>query len=699
MLMALAVSLLAILSVAMLKDPLRGYLWNSTFTGFAELLPLTSWTAVRVWIFWAVASAILALTLRRIDPHLELFDAFIGGAAGTWIFAYLAGNLLGPIGLFRPLTIWLMAICAAVWLWRHHSNIALSSPSAGQKLALLACVLMTIGALPLQLGSPIPPVMDVLNIPAAAQRVVTFNRYLPFDNDPYGYWTPLARVPALDLFYAMLTIGSFTKLASVAEMAALVPMSCLMIFATYRLGRAVIGDVGGGIASILLFASTILTRTQSMRGTAVALALVAVGLGFFTDPDRRPIKTAVGTLALATAVASHAIIGGLAMATAGFVTLFDLFADDLAGALVEACCLFGGLMIAFPEFSIALNLELPYPILPASELIGLAVISYTASRLGRRPSYETLFVKCVTASLFLALLWLLLWSPHSMFMLDELHNSFPELLALSVLGLVAALLLWSRQTTAIWVIGIALLTGCLAEFVSALQWLPFIGEAGSFGWTDVGHKIGEYWYPYFLVFPAAVVFDWVYRRWSKWLSVVALLAFVMLLLGAPPDKDLAYVEHGLGYEWASEWLLAKQGWWGSTLDTRWAQSPAELALNDVLRTEISEGRITTATHIVHVTPHTIMFQDVLLFSVYTGIDDDLYVIKPVVPLDQGGTNGSRLYPISMLPAALAKRPPYLVVHGEAPPWLTLPPAGYDEIFNRGGVRLFRRHDLSAGSPA
>ena len=425
MLMALAVSLLAILSVAMLKDPLRGYLWNSTFTGFAELLPLTSWTAVRVWIFWAVASAILALTLRRIDPRLELFDAFIGGAAGTWIFAYLAGNLLGPIGLFRPLTIWLMAICAAVWLWRHHSNIALSSPSAGQKLALLACVLMTIGALPLQLGSPIPPVMDVLNIPAAAQRVVTFNRYLPFDNDPYGYWTPLARVPALDLFYAMLTIGSFTKLASVAEMAALVPMSCLMIFATYRLGRAVIGDVGGGIASILLFASTILTRTQSMRGTAVALALVAVGLGFFTDPDRRPIKTAVGTLALATAVASHAIIGGLAMATAGFVTLFDLFADDLAGALVEACCLFGGLMIAFPEFSIALNLELPYPILPASELIGLAVISYTASRLGRRPSYETLFVKCVTASLFLALLWLLLWSPHSMFMLDELHNSFP----------------------------------------------------------------------------------------------------------------------------------------------------------------------------------------------------------------------------------------------------------------------------------
>lgn len=48
----------------------------------------------------------------------------------------------------------------------------------------------------------------------------------------------------------------------------------------------------------------------------------------------------------------------------------------------------------------------------------------------------------------------------------------------------------------------------------------------------------------------------------------------------------------------------------------------------------------------------------------------------------------------MLQAALAKSPPYIVVHNEKPAWLTLPPAGYDEIFHDDGIRLFRRHDIA-----
>jgi hypothetical protein len=696
---AVAVSLLAILSVAMIPQPFHDYVWNYTFKGFTELLPLTAGAAIRVWSFWTIVSAIIALTLQRIDPELELFDALIGGAAGTWIFAYFAGNLLGPIGLFRSWTIWLMTIGAIVCLWRYHSNIRFGSPSVGQKLALLACGLMLVGVLPLQLGSPIPPVMDVLNIPASAQRIVTFGKFLPFDNDPYGYWTPLARVPAVELFYAMLAMGSFTKLAVIAEMAALVPMSFLAILATYRLGHSAMDDVGGGIASILLFANTLLIHIHSMRGTAVAFVLVAVGLAFFNDPRRRPLKTALGALALGTAVASHAIIGGLGIATAGIALVVVLLAGDFIGVLLEAVCLFGALMVAFPEFAIALNLRVPDLLLPISQLIGLATICYAASRLQPRPTKSTMIGRSAIVGLILVLVLLLAWNSPSMVMFHGLRDAFPMLLVLCTAGLVLAVWIERTQRSAIWLIAIALLIGCFADYATSAVWWPFTGTQGEFGRTDISFKLSEYWLPYFLVFPAALVFDWAYHRWSKSLSIVVLLAFVMLPLGPLPSQGIVYTEHPLADEWAWEWLLAKQGWWGATLDNRWAQSPDELALNDVLRAEIRAGRITTDTHIVHVTPNTIMFQDVLLFSLYTGIDDDLYIVQQAPPQDDGTTMGSRLYPLSMLSAALAKRPRYVVVHGPAPPLLSLPLAGYDEIFNRRGLRLFRRHDLSPGQPA
>ena len=94
-----------------------------------------------------------------------------------------------------------------------------------------------------------------------------------------------------------------------------------------------------------------------------------------------------------------------------------------------------------------------------------------------------------------------------------------------------------------------------------------------------------------------------------------------------------------------------------------------------------------------------MWQDVLLFSMYTGVEDDLYIMNPDPQLAEGPTAGSRLYPVSMLPDAIAKRPPYIVVHNDAPAGLTLPPPGYDEIFNEDRVRLFRRDDLSPGTTA
>jgi hypothetical protein len=696
-LFAIGTFLLCAISVWSLRAPYSDYVWNRSFEGFSSIVPTTSWAALKVWTFWGLATAISGLIFLRIDPELGLCDAISGGAICPWIFAYIAGNLLGPVGLFRSYTIWLVMIAAIVWLWRHPPAVTFRAPTTGQMLALLACALVTIGTLPLQLGSPLPPYMDVLNTPASAQRILTFGRYLPFDNDPYGYWSPFIQTPGVELFYAMLGFGSFTKLASVAEMSALTPMCWLIIFGAYRLGRSLINDVAGGFAALLLFATTEFQRAHSMRGTAVAFALVAVGLAFLLDQNRRPIKIGLGALALGTAVASHAIVGALALATGGTALLIGLPDVSAKDFLAEVGCLFGAALVAVPELAVAMSIHLPYPILPISQLVGVFVIWLAASALKPTLIDSNRVSVWIAKGLVLAMLVLLVWRPSSMARLHDLGDAFPMLFAVCIMGLVV--LPASRSK---WPVGLFAIAGTLAIGAVAEYAIPFAtdllhGSGAGFGFDDVVFKVAEYWYPYFLIFPAAAAFTLVYHHVSKVLSIALLLTLLIFPLSQHPELDITYTEHSLAQEWANDWLIAKQGWWGSTKDTRWAQSPAELELSNVLREEIRNGRITTATHIVHVSPNSIMWQDILLFSMYTGVEDDLYLMQPDPKLGEGPTAGSRLYPVSMLPEAIAKRPPYIVVHNDPPAGLTLPPPGYDEIFNKDNVRLFRRDDLSPGT--
>ena len=166
----------------------------------------------------------------------------------------------------------------------------------------------------------------------------------------------------------------------------------------------------------------------------------------------------------------------------------------------------------------------------------------------------------------------------------------------------------------------------------------------------------------------------------------------------PSPYLLSYNEHPVAVEWATNLCVAKRGWWLASPDHRWVQSPAELSLSEALRAEVRAGRITPATHIVHVTPQAQIWQDVLLHSVFTGIDDDIYVMNLKGDLIKGGSAGSRMRPITELPAALARNPPYIVVFKEPPPSLSLPPQGYEEIFRDDEtIRLYRREGLATAS--
>src|SRR5207253_1173295 len=115
------------------------------------------------------------------------FDAALAGAVGLWVFAYVGGNLLGPIGLFRASMVWSILAAMGVAVWTvGRPRVHLRAPGLGLRLAILAVAIAALGIIPLQLGSPVPPHLDVLATPASAQRIVTFGHYWPFDNDPYG---------------------------------------------------------------------------------------------------------------------------------------------------------------------------------------------------------------------------------------------------------------------------------------------------------------------------------------------------------------------------------------------------------------------------------------------------------------------------------------------------------------------------------
>ena len=661
------------------------------------MLPATAWAAAKVWTFWAIATAVVGLVLLRIDAKLGLCDAIIGGVACTWIFAYIGGNLLGPIGLFRSWTIWLILLATAFWIAQNPPAIEIARPSTGQTLAWLACLLMAISELPLELGSPVSPYMDALNLPAAVQRILTFRSYLPLDNDPYGYWGPMSQTPGAALLFAFLGFGAHVTLGVLAVTAAMVPMAALIIFATYRLGRTVMDDVGGGLAALLIFATTLLVRAQHLRGTPIAFAMVAIGLSFFLDRERLPIRTAIGALALGTAFATQAIDGAFAFATAGTVVLIRFLDDNPFNVLLELMCLAGAALVALPEVGVALELQLHYPIFPAVQLIGAGMIWFAATRITPLNSEASTLADWTTRALILLILILFALRPPGVF--HGLQDTFPTLLILFLAGLLVTLVTKRIPVSeGVYVGAAALLLARLAEYLfTSNLWSPS-GGASQFGVDDVIWKLNEYWCPYFLIFPAAALFAWLYRNVSGTLTVAVLVALLMFPWTQHPELDFAYNEHSIVEGWAHDLNCAKIGWWTNSPDHRWLQNPSEMDLSTVLRKEIDAGRITSATHIVHVTPKAIIWQDVLLHSVYTGVDDDLYVVHPVGDLTQGASANSRMKPIENLPQALAANPSYIVSYNEAQNWLSLPPGKYDEIFSENGIHLFRRSDLGRTKP-
>lgn len=692
--------IVTLLAIHRLRDFPYHLSWSAAFEGIWAVLPITAWTAIKVWIFWAWSAAVLAGIALKLDPELVLSDALLAGAGGLWVFAYLLGNLLGPIGLYNTPTVWGLLVLGSVYLWRNPPTIRLGAWTSGQKLAALATALLAISYLPLQLGSPVPPFMDVLSYPSSVQRILTFHVYLPFDNDPYGCWGPYAQTPALELFYAMLALGGHARFATLAETGVMVPMSALLFFATYRLGKTLFNDTAGGIAALFIFATCILRRAQGMRGTAVDFALLGLGLAFFLDPGRRRILMALGAAMLGTAVAAHAIDGGFAMIVASAGLLFWILEGDFRRVESGVLSLAGATLLAIPEFAIGLARTHRYPILPLCMVAGVVLIVVGVSRLRddpmtrNHPRLRGLNVALI-AAFVLAVIYRHAVEPYSLY--AQIAGNLPMLTLFCFIGLVgAAGTIYSEGASAMpyaAMVVVALSLGIVGEYLDAI--LRPISQSAATGMmvSDLRIKLWDYWVPYFLTLPAGFLFSVAYDRWSKPATFFALLTILIYPWNQIKDPvDYDSVEHSITEQWAFNLQTAADGYWSGHSDRRWTFGNEEMPLIDRLEQEIRDGYITTATHVLHIC-NDISSWSLVQFPVLTGINDDPleYQHDPNNLWEGGG----RVRGLPDLPAALAARPPYILEQVPPRPPLGDPPAGYDVILTNGYIRLYRRHDVAA----
>ena len=701
-------------SVAVLETEQLAYI-TAPWSSMLPVLPTTMWAALKVWIFFTVTAAVATAMVRIWDPTLDRVDTTLAGLVLPWITAYLAANSLGPIGLFRAPVIWLALLVAVWWVRRAgQTTPAATTPwPPGLKLAVAAFALQAPAALVLQLGSPVPPFMDIFATPAAAQRIVTFGRYLPFDNDPYGYWDAASQLPGLEIFYAFLALGSATPLAVLAETAFILPMTALLFLGTYRVGRSVAGDLAGGWAALGLFGTVLLHVLPYMHGRSTAFVPAAMGMAFCLDHERRTSLLVVGALALATAVASHAIIGAFAMATVAGEVLCWLLAGELALGAAGIGLLGGATLVAAPTLAVGLRFVVPYPVLPFAQVVGIAIVIASARALARRPTGRPARLLRWLVTAWVA--YVLLRHPPD-WMPNHHHEHFPLLVYAGGFGmaLVLACDLIARAAgrrgpaIAYRPIAIALLLGMAIEYVDLRgNWKAYVVDPRSqVAVADLVWKV-DYWYPWVLVFATAIGAALTARIVKPRLVTYVLLALVCFpwreRWWAPSDPGYAdpnYHQHAVVESWACQLETGKQGYWGNTPDRRWAQSTAAFHLYDVLRAEIAAGRITTDTHIVLLGPYTFLYKENLLISVFTGIDTDSYITSYQ---HDWSIAGGRIRPIEEVAARIAERPPYVAIHVRADPDPSnVDPSpfavdldDYVEIFREVGVRLLRHDPVRA----
>ena len=371
-------------------------------------------------------------------------------------------------------------------------------------------------------------------------------------------------------------------------------------------------------------------------------------------------------------------------------------------AAAAMASLAGATLIAIPEFAIGLARPLRYPILPLCLATGVVLIVASVNRIrddstARDRTRLNLLNVALIAAFVLAVIYRHAVEPYSLY--AQVAGNLPMLTLFCFAGLLAAAgTLYERASAMPYaaIVVVALALGIVGEYLDAILRPISQGAATGMMVSDLRIKLWDYWIPYFLTLPAGFLFSLAYDRWSKPVTFFALLTILIYPWNQIKDPvDYDSVEHSITEQWAFNLQTAADGYWAGHSDRRWTLGNEEMPLIAKLQEEIAAGRITTATHILHICD-TISSWSLVQFPVLTGINDDPleYQHDP----NNQWEGGSRVRGLQDLDAALAERPPYILE--QVPPRASLgdPPAGYDLILSSGYIRLFRRHDL-VGAPA
>jgi hypothetical protein len=358
--------------------------------------------------------------------------------------------------------------------------------------------------------------------------------------------------------------------------------------------------------------------------------------------------------------------------------------------------------------AISTKTVLPYPILPLLQIGGIVAILLAARALpqpGGTPGEISLAEKprvydprTANAAMFviflIALAYMLTKFPDSIY--GQIFQQFPLLTAFAVMGLLAIGTL--RDPAAKRIDGAPLIVALLLTMAIELLARKLGSMPGSTafhaGIDDLHYKLDEYWTPYFMVFPAALPFALIFHRGRRALVIVAVLAILIYPWNPRPNGNYDYEEHSISENWGIDIGTAARGYWGSTPDPKWTMGPDELALVELLQKERKAGRITMKTHVLHIANDVIVWHAFNRFSVFTGIDDDP-VVQEIPASDVGWLAGGRVRQMAELPQALAEQPPYILIQIPPPAGVQFPPENYDQIFDRGQMKLYRRRDLVA----
>src|SRR5271156_485823 len=177
--------------------------------------------------------------------------------------------------------------------------------------------------------------------------------------------------------------------------------------------------------------------------------------------------------------------------------------------------------------------------------------------------------------------------------LGIVHQDSPALVWVYAGGLIMALWSWWTARDAMpygGVGGFALLIGIAAEFLGNWIGAHSLTVEQRAQTMEIGYKLQDYWYPYFVALGGGVLFGWAYRRISAPLTFLVLM--VLLIYPWHRVADPLYsdsYQHSIPQLWAFNLDTAAQGYWVGSEDARWMLGPDSMALVSLLNGEIQSG--------------------------------------------------------------------------------------------------------------